>query len=169
MHHLIYCLSVQGWHKLTMHLRIITIGKNKNCEFIQSIKNYIKQTPWEISLVSKQLKHASLPKSKRMQQEAELMLAAATGTNIKVALDENGKQLNSDNFAQKIQSWQLESQNIAFFIGGADGLAHSLLNQCDFTLSLGKMVWPHQMVQLMLIEQIYRAYTIINNHPYHRS
>jgi 23S rRNA (pseudouridine1915-N3)-methyltransferase len=105
-----------------------------------------------------------------MKEEAELMLAAAQGADIKIALDEHGKLLTSEAFAKQLGQWQEAGRgSIAVFIGGADGLHPDLLAQCQMKLAFGQMTWPHQMVRLMLVEQLYRAYTILTNHPYHRS
>ena len=86
-----------------------------------------------------------------------------------VMVTEHGRAFTSPQFAEKLKGWQEEGlTDIAFFIGGADGLDASLLSQCDFKMSFGQMVWPHQMVRVMLAEQLYRAYSILSGHPYHR-
>ena len=152
-----------------MKIRICVIGKDRRNEFASAISRYQKQLPWAVEIIEKEPKKPNAPTAQRMAEEADLLLAAAQGAQIKIALDENGKSLTSPQIAQKFSAWQGEGlSDIALFIGGADGLDKSLLNQCDLKLSFGQMVWPHQMVRVMLMEQLYRAYSILAGHPYHR-
>lgn len=153
-----------------MHLRIITIGKDRREEFAPAIARYRKQLPWELEILEKQPKKPNAPVDQRMKEEAALMLAAAEGCDLRIALDEHGKALTSEAFAAKLGDWRDAGQGrVAFFIGGADGLHQDLLALCDMKLAFGQMTWPHQMVRLMLVEQLYRAYTLLSGHPYHRS
>jgi 23S rRNA (pseudouridine1915-N3)-methyltransferase len=153
-----------------MKIRIISIGKDRRGEFSNAIERYQKQLPWSLEVIEKEAKKPNAPVEKRMQEEAQLMLSAAQDTAIKVAMDERGKVISSPQFAEKLEFWQAQGQgDIAFFIGGADGLAPELLAQCDYKLSFGAMVWPHQMVRVMLTEQLYRAWSITAGHPYHRA
>lgn len=153
-----------------MHLKIITIGKDRREEFSPAVARYLKQLPWQLEIVEKQPKKPNAPVGQRMKEEAELMLAAAQGMEIKIALDEHGRLFTSEAFAKQLGEWEETGRGrIALFIGGADGLHADLLAQCQLKLAFGQMTWPHQMVRLMLVEQLYRAYTILTNHPYHRS
>ena len=141
-----------------MRIRICAIGKDRRGEFSEAINRYSKQLPWKLEFIEKEAKKPNAPVAQRMSEEAELLLQAASGASVKIALDERGKSLKSPDFAQKLGMWQEEGlTDIAFFIGGADGLDVNLLNKCDLKLSLGQMVWPHQMVRAMLAEQLYRA------------
>jgi len=84
-------------------------------------------------------------------------------------LDERGKTLSSPEFAQALAGWRDSGrQDAAFVIGGADGVDPALRARADLTLSFGRMVWPHMLVRVMLAEQLYRAYTVLSGHPYHR-
>ncbi len=152
-----------------MHIKIICIGKDRREEFASVIQRYRKQLPWGLEVIEKQPRKPNAPTEQRMLEEAELMLAAAQGSNIRVALDEHGKVMTSMQFAKQVGQWRDQGQgNIAFFIGGADGLHESLLKSCQMKLAFGQMTWPHQMVRVMLTEQLYRAYTLLSGHPYHR-
>jgi 23S rRNA (pseudouridine1915-N3)-methyltransferase len=92
-----------------------------------------------------------------------------SGRRILIALDERGRQLGSRDFAQKLGNWRDQGAvEIAFVVGGADGLAESLRQRADLVLSLGQMTWPHMLARAMLVEQIYRAQQILAGHPYHR-
>ncbi|HEY9037935.1 MAG TPA: 23S rRNA (pseudouridine(1915)-N(3))-methyltransferase RlmH [Roseovarius sp.] len=102
--------------------------------------------------------------------EAALLERTLPQGAVRVALDERGRTLTSPDFAQKIADWRDAGRaDLAFVIGGADGIAPDLRDSADFSLSLGKMVWPHMLARVMLAEQIYRATTILAGGPYHRS
>lgn len=101
--------------------------------------------------------------------EAELLLRAVPEGAVLIALDESGRLLSSPDFARRIGDWRDQSvRDLAFVIGGADGLDASVLAAAKLVLSLGPMVWPHFLVRGMLAEQLYRAQTILAGHPYHR-
>lgn len=152
-----------------MKIRIIAIGRDRREEFGPAIARYRKQLPWPLEIIEKQPKKPNAPVAQRMAEEAALLLQAAQGASVRIALDERGRALTSPDFAAQLGQWQERGMtDLAFFIGGPDGLDKGLLDQCDLKLSLGAMVWPHQMVRLMLAEQLYRAYSILSGHPYHR-
>jgi 23S rRNA (pseudouridine1915-N3)-methyltransferase len=86
-----------------------------------------------------------------------------------VALDERGKTLGSEDFAQRLLRWRDDGKPaLSFVIGGADGLDPAFVKAADLTLSFSPLTWPHQLVRIMLAEQLYRATTILSGHPYHR-
>ena len=85
-----------------------------------------------------------------------------------VLLDERGEKLDSKAFAGKINVWQEASKDVDFIIAGADGVNASVRENVDFMLSLSSFTFPHELARVVLIEQLYRAWTILNNHPYHR-
>jgi 23S rRNA (pseudouridine1915-N3)-methyltransferase len=88
---------------------------------------------------------------------------------ITVILDERGDSMNSASFAGRLQGWRSEDRPaVVFIIGGADGLATSLRQNAQLRLAFGAATWPHQLVRIMLLEQLYRAITILSGHPYHR-
>ena len=101
--------------------------------------------------------------------EAELLLARVPKDAALVALDARGKLLSSEAFANHLARWRDDGiGDLAFVIGGADGLDAALVKRARFVLSLGAMTWPHLLVRAMLAEQIYRAQSILLGHPYHR-
>jgi 23S rRNA (pseudouridine1915-N3)-methyltransferase len=105
-----------------------------------------------------------------IEAEAALLERAAPAGALLVALDERGAQLSSPELAGKLAQWRDGGrQDVAFLIGGADGLAPGLRARAGFALSLGRMVWPHMLVRVMLAEQLYRAATILAGGPYHRT
>ena len=110
-----------------------------------------------------------LPSAALKEREAELILGATPSGAHLVALDEHGAQWPSRQFASHIAAWRDHGiAEIAFAIGGAEGLGAAVLDRAQTTLSLGPMTWPHLLVRSMLLEQLYRAQQILAGHPYHR-
>ena len=108
-------------------------------------------------------------KSRGMGAEADLLRKAIPSGSKLVVMDERGKLMTSPDFADKMAGWRdTGTQDLAFVIGGADGIDPSLRAEADFAISFGKMVWPHMLVRVMLTEQLYRAASILSNAPYHR-
>jgi 23S rRNA (pseudouridine1915-N3)-methyltransferase len=102
-------------------------------------------------------------------REGELILGALPAGIPFVALDGRGVQWSSNALAERIAAWRDRgSPELAFAVGGADGLHSTVLDRADVTLSLGSMTWPHLLVRGMLLEQLYRAQQILVGHPYHR-
>lgn len=108
-------------------------------------------------------------KNTGMKAEADLLRKALPKGAVICTLDERGQILSSPEFSQKLSGWRDSGrQDLALIIGGADGIDPSLRAEADFSISFGKMVWPHMLVRLMLAEQVYRAATILSGSPYHR-
>ena len=108
-------------------------------------------------------------KNAGMAAEAKLLRNALPSGAVLVTLDERGKLLSSPAFSQKLAGWRDEGRSdIAFVIGGADGIDRALRAEADFSISFGQMVWPHMLARVMLAEQLYRAASIISGAPYHR-
>ncbi len=106
----------------------------------------------------------------RMAEEAAAISALIAEGSVLVALDERGRSLDSASFAAQLGRWRDASvPGTIFVIGGADGLSPELRRKAKLCLSFGAATWPHQMVRVMLLEQIYRAATILAGHPYHRA
>jgi 23S rRNA (pseudouridine1915-N3)-methyltransferase len=104
-----------------------------------------------------------------MEAEAPLLARAAPSGALLVALDERGKMLSSPDFAAMLARWRdAGRQDVAFVIGGADGIAPGLRAEAEQAISFGPMVWPHMLVRVMLSEQLYRAASILAGAPYHR-
>jgi len=156
-----------------MKLRILAVGRAKSGPEAALIAEYGKRLQWTLAIEEVE-ERRPLTGPELKAREAELLAqalakGAAKGQRILVALDERGRQLGSREFAQKLAGWRDQGvAEIAFVIGGADGLADSLRQRADLALSLGQMTWPHMLARAMLVEQIYRAQQILAGHPYHR-
>ncbi len=103
------------------------------------------------------------------RKEGELLLAAVPKGAYVLALDEHGKPQSTRSVADKLRHLKENPQPLALLIGGADGLSDQVLSQCNEKWSLSKMTFPHAMVRVIVAEQIYRAISLLNNHPYHRA
>ena len=106
----------------------------------------------------------------RIAEEADAIAAAIPAKSVVVALDERGDNIDSDAFARHLGRWRDDQVgNSIFLIGGADGLSPELRRMAKLRVAFGSATWPHQMVRVMLLEQLYRAATILAGHPYHRA
>lgn len=128
------------------------------------ISEYLKRISWPIIIKQIDIKE-KFPSDKQKIFEGTELLKSIPESNYIVALDETGGQYTSREFAIKLQKIE---QPISFIIGGAFGLSDEVKLKANMIIALGKMTMPHMIARLVLIEQIYRAYSIINNHPYHK-
>ena len=104
-----------------------------------------------------------------MDAEAVLLERAVPRGALVCVLDERGDRLTSPDFADRLAGWRDQGRDVAFVIGGADGIAPAFRSRADAALSFGTMVWPHMLVRVMLSEQLYRAASILAGAPYHRA
>jgi 23S rRNA (pseudouridine1915-N3)-methyltransferase len=106
---------------------------------------------------------------RRITEEVIALTDTLPDGAIKVVMDSRGQNATSDTFAQRMRGWRDGGgEAVGFLIGGADGLPAGLLDDADMILAFGSATWPHQLVRIMLMEQIYRMTTILSGHPYHR-
>ena len=167
-----------------MKLRVIAIGRLKRGPESDLVARYLERA----SGVGRSIGFPSIdihdaPESRgpspaaRQSDEAETlgrlaqksMANATERARVLIALDETGLQMSSANFAGQLAAWRDDGSSTAIFmIGGADGLDTRLRDQADLVLAFGRMTLPHQIARVVLVEQIYRAMTILAGHPYHR-
>jgi len=148
-----------------MRITILAIGKQKNSPTLDMCNEYIKRMKWKVKLVE-----IESPKSANSNQEAKLIEKKLPSSAFIIALDERGKTLSSIEFSKNIEKWYEQSPNneLFFLIGGADGFNENIRKRANFLMSFGKQTWPHMLVRVMLLEQVYRAQQIASGHPYHR-
>jgi 23S rRNA (pseudouridine1915-N3)-methyltransferase len=152
-----------------MKLVVACVGSLKKGAQSTLCDHYRAQLPWKCDLHEIQV-NSKLPSDKRRAQEAEKLRHAIRSTQkaVCIALDSKGKHVTSEQFAAIIAFAQNErAAQCAFLIGGQDGLDPSLISAADHVIAFGAVTWPHQLLRVMLFEQIYRAHTIISGHPYH--
>jgi 23S rRNA (pseudouridine1915-N3)-methyltransferase len=143
-----------------LRITIAIIGRDRQSPMRALFDDYAGRVPWEITL--KEID------SKGRDRAAALSDAVPQGAKV-VALDSRGKELSSEQWARQIGAWQDGGvRDLGFVIGGSDGLDRALIAHADLVLSLGAMTWPHLLVKALLAEQLYRAFTILSGHPYHR-
>lgn len=149
-------------------IKLIAGGKIKNSSYASLVYDYEKRLASKIELFEINTKKTdSIPQT--VQVESDFILSKISKDDFVIALDERGKTLSSEKIAEQIQTIDLmESRTPCFIIGGAEGLSEEVRNRADKLWSFGAQTWPHLMVRLMLIEQIYRAEQICKGHPYHR-
>lgn len=106
--------------------------------------------------------------NRAMEKEGEAMLAAIGRTDKVIALDVQGRNWSTEQLAGKLENWRMDGRDICLLIGGPDGLAPQALARADERWSLSALTLPHPIVRVLLMEQLYRAWTVINHHPYHK-
>ena len=156
-----------------MRIHICAVGrlrKGPERELIDDYLTRFDRTGRNMALGPAQIIEVEDKKGGGMAAEAALLTRAIPDGALICTLDERGKVMTSPTFAQQVATWRDQGrQDMAFVIGGADGIDPGLRAQADASLSFGKMVWPHMLVRVMLAEQLYRAASILAGGPYHRA
>ncbi|MFT8884893.1 MAG: 23S rRNA (pseudouridine(1915)-N(3))-methyltransferase RlmH [Acetobacter papayae] len=148
-------------------MRLVAVGRMKDKAELALVDRYRKRLRPALDIVELPDGRGSAEEIKR--REAQAILAACPANSFVLALDEDGQSWGSPALASAMQGWMTDGRQPCFVIGGAEGLDASVLRRADATLSLGALTWPHMLVRIMLVEQIYRAQAILAGHPYHRS
>ena len=155
-----------------MRIRIIAVGTKMPDWVEQGVAEYRKRLPHELNLEIKEIALGKRGKgadiNRAIQAESEQMLAAIGKGDSVIALEVTGKSWSTEYLAQELQQWQLEGNNISLLVGGPDGLSSDCLAKASRKWSLSALTLPHPLVRIVLAEQLYRAWTINHNHPYHR-
>jgi 23S rRNA (pseudouridine1915-N3)-methyltransferase len=155
-----------------MRINLIAVGKRMPAWVEDSIKEYSKRLPKELTLnlieIAPAQRTKTTPVDKTIKEEVERIQTAIPKNNLIIALDEKGKQFSSRTLSKKIDDWIQQAQDISLIIGGAEGLGETFKKSSNEVWSLSKMTLPHALVRVIVAEQIYRAWSIISNHPYHR-
>ena len=150
-------------------IKIITIGSIKEKYLKEAIEEYKKRISKYTNLEIIELKDEGLvEETKAVRLEAEKIEKYVNDKDYIITLEIEGKEYNSIEFAEKLRTIQMENSNISFIIGGSYGLADSIKEKAKLHLSFSKMTFPHQLFRIILLEQIYRAYRILNNETYHK-
>ncbi len=124
----------------------------------------------EFSRITEAAESRASSSDTRKREEAAMLQKALPENGVLVLLDERGKALDSEAFAALLGTYRDQGKReLTIAIGGADGLDPALYDRADATICLGKMTWPHQLVRILIAEQLYRAVTILSGHPYHRA
>ena len=151
-----------------MHVKIVCVGRLKAGPERDMVDDYVARAMRTgRSLGIRSVEEIEVDSGGGKPKEAARLLDKCKGHRI-VRLDERGKALKSLEFEKKLTSWRNAGESVAFLIGGADGLDPALETSAPDAISFGVQTWPHKLVRVMIAEQIYRAFSISGNTPYHR-
>ncbi len=151
-----------------MKLILAAVGKCKPGPHADLIAKYQKQLPWALQIKEIPAGKPSLSPTQRIEQESNALLHATTDCQRLIACDSGGKHLSSEAIAEQFGRWQeVGDASVGLLIGGADGLSDAVRSKADLILAFGNATWPHMLARVMLTEQLYRAWSILNRHPYH--
>ena len=155
-----------------MQLIIAAVGHKMPSWIETGFQEYAKRMPAECKVILKEIKPVERSGSKTaetvMALERAKIEAVIPKNAMIIALDERGKDLTSVGLAQELEQWQQNGRDVVFVIGGADGLDAQFKAKADALMRISSLTLPHGMVRVLLAEQLYRAYSITQNHPYHR-
>lgn len=150
-------------------IKVITVGMLKEKYLKDAQEEYLKRLKKYTNVNLIEVKDEGLvEESKAILIESEKIKKLLSPKDYIITLEIDGEQYDSINFSKKLDKALVENSNIVFIIGGSYGLSEEIKNQAKIHLSFSKMTFPHQLFRIMLLEQIYRAYKIINNEKYHK-
>lgn len=155
-----------------MLLRILAIGTKMPSWISEGYQEYAKRFPpgWKLELreIPAEKRTLNSDTQRIIQCESEKIISSLKNTHRMIALDINGVSWTTEQLSKQLQNWSQDKQNIDFVIGGPDGLSESCLEKAEICWSLSPLTLPHPLVRVILIEQLYRALSILQQHPYHR-
>jgi 23S rRNA (pseudouridine1915-N3)-methyltransferase len=156
-----------------MRISVIAVGTRMPAWVEQGITEYTKRLPRELQVVWREIplgrRGKDVSVSAVCAAEGEQILKAIPAGERVVALDVQGKRVSTEELARQLAAWQMSGDNYNLLIGGPDGLSPACLARADLRWSLSDLTLPHPLVRVLLAEQLYRAWTITVNHPYHRA
>lgn len=155
-----------------MKFTVITIGQRLPDWAGEACDDYLKRFPSDWKVEVKALKaepREGKPVAAIMQAEAARMVSAMERGVRRVVLDERGARLTSVQLAERCEAWLDDGRDVAFIVGGADGIDPQLKDTADEAIRLSDMTLPHALARVLLLEQLYRAWSLRHNHPYHRA
>jgi len=154
-----------------MNVLIVAIGQRQPRWADEACADFLKRFPPQFAVRLRELKpepRDGRPPERLRAAEAERIRAAIPAGSLPVPLDERGRDLTSDAFARQLGRWRDDGVSPAFVIGGPDGLSEALRDGAALVLRLSSLTLPHALARVVLIEQLYRAWSILARHPYHR-
>ena len=156
-----------------MNIFLLAVGTKMPDWVTQGYNEYAQRLPAKCSLILKEIPAEKRLKNSNInaitEKESEKIKAAIPNNCRLVALDVKGKSWTTEQLATRMQDWMMGGQDVALVIGGPDGLSQDILSLSQEKWSLSALTFPHPLVRVILAEQIYRAYTVTENHPYHRA
>jgi len=155
-----------------VHIHLVAVGQKMPAWVDDACADFLKRLPPELKLnpiLVPLIKRGKNPDIKRIvRDESRNLLAAIPAGCLLIALDVLGKRVTTEKLSKLLDGWMQQGQDIALIIGGPDGLSDELLQQTSMKISLSDLTFPHPLIRVMLVEQLYRAWSILSHHPYHR-
>ncbi|WP_370388411.1 23S rRNA (pseudouridine(1915)-N(3))-methyltransferase RlmH [Snodgrassella alvi] len=155
-----------------MNITVLAVGTKMPQWVDHAVRDYSKRFGREIQFQLKEIKPekrgAGVNAAQAMAAEEQRIVAAIPAHSYLIVLDERGKAPTSMELADSLKKWQQQGDNLCFIIGGADGITTNLKQRANMLMRLSSLTLPHGMVRVLLTEQLYRAQSILHNHPYHR-
>ena len=156
-----------------MHIRLIVVGDRQPPWVDDAFRIYSGRFPpvwrFQLDVIATAKRNKAENARRAIETEGELILGKLAGDEQAVLLDERGKQLTSKFLAGRLSGWQADGRDLAFIIGGPDGVSDACRQRADFVWSLSDLTLPHGLARVLLAEQLYRAWSLASGHPYHRS
>jgi 23S rRNA (pseudouridine1915-N3)-methyltransferase len=153
-----------------MHIRLLAVGDRQPAWVDEACRIYSGRFPsqWKFRIDTIPTTRRTKAGQSAADAEVETLLSRLNAGERLVLLDERGKRLTSTALCQRVNDWQLDGQDLAFVIGGPDGVNERCREQADFVWSLSDLTLPHGLARVLLTEQLYRAWSLQSGHPYHR-
>jgi 23S rRNA (pseudouridine1915-N3)-methyltransferase len=155
-----------------VHIRLIAVGDRQPTWVDSAFDDYVARLPrqWQfrLDIIATAKRHKSSPVDKAIQTESEKILSRTKPADHVVVLDELGRQFSSRELARRLDDWQAVGEDLVFVIGGPDGVSATLKERANTCWSLSKLTLPHGLARVLFAEQIYRAWSLLTGHPYHR-
>jgi len=155
-----------------MRVRVIAVGTKMPSWVNDGCKEYIKRLPaeikWEVIEIPLGYRAKNSDTARAIKQESDAILNAVGSDDWVVALEVTGKSWSTELLAKNMSNWQMDGYNLSILIGGPDGLSPECLSRANHKWSLSGLTLPHPLVRVLLAEQVYRGWTILAGHPYHR-
>ncbi len=152
-----------------MKLTFLSVGKDRSGLFSPGVDEYVKRLSHTAKVAVFELPESRASGSKAKEEEGKALLAKLSPRDVLVALDERGKGLSSVDLAKWLGRQQDSGKDVAFVIGGDEGLSDAVREKAGLVLSLSAMTLPHRLARLMLVEQVYRGFSILRGEPYHKA
>jgi 23S rRNA (pseudouridine1915-N3)-methyltransferase len=156
-----------------MKLKLLAVGTKMPSWVNDGYQEYAKRLPRECQLVLQEIQPAKRGKSGHasqwMEEEGARILTAIPSDHHVVSLDVKGKPWTTEQLAEQMQNWLSDGRDVSLLVGGPDGLAQKCSQRADQKWSLSALTLPHPLVRIVMAEQLYRAWTVLQNHPYHRA